>query len=191
MTILSGATMSEVREDPDKYAGYLTTIPSSCRFEFDSAPEPEHLLEMTKAYRMVMGFYPKLIVVDTLGKVWTEAGEETARNKAAAEHCQLMARKTGAHVAALAHATKQFDSGIVPIPLDGVMSGVTKLPEMVMTMWKDTEGNMAFCPAKNRSGPMDPTAMTIRQWATLNTETMTIGSIRPMVFNYDEDPDLL
>lgn len=190
MTILSGASMSEVREDPDKYADYLTMIPRDCRFEFDSAPEPDHILEMVKAYRMVLGFYPKLIVVDTLGKIWTGAGEETASNKEAADHCQLLARKTGAHVAALHHATKGYDAGNVPIPMNGVMSGVTKIPEQVVSMWRDDQSNIAFCPLKNRSGPMDPTAMTIRQWATLDTETMTIGSIKPLVFDYDSDVEL-
>ena len=185
MTILSGASMSEVREDPERYQHYLTLIPRDCRFEFDSAPEPEHLLEMTKAYKMVMGYYPKLIIVDTLGKIWTDAGEETASNKAAAEHCQLMARKTGAHVAALHHATKGYDAGNVPIPMNGVMSGVTKIPEQVVSMWRDDTGNIAFCPLKNRSGPMDPTAMQIRSWARMDTETMTIGSVKPLVFDYD------
>ena len=190
MTILSGSSMSQVRNDPDFFSSYLTAIPRDVRFEFDSAPEPEHLLEMCKAYLLVFGYYPKLIVVDTLNKVWTEAGEETASNKAAAEHCQLMARKTGAHVAALHHATKGYDAGNVPIPMNGVMSGVTKIPEQVVSMWRDDTGNIAFCPLKNRSGPMDPTAMTIRQWATLDTERMTIGPIKPLVFDYDSDPEI-
>jgi hypothetical protein len=190
MCMLSGQPMSVIKDDPEKYQHVLSSIPDDVRFEFDPAPEAGDMTEMCKAYRMVMGFYPHLIIVDTIGKIWSEVGEENARNKDAVEKCQYMARKTGAHVWALHHAQKGYDSGDKPIPLDGVMSGTSKIPEQVMSMWKNEAGDICFCPLKNRSGIMDPTAMVIRSWARMDTEQMQIGSAPKMTWDYGSDPEL-
>lgn len=190
MSILSGQPMSVIKEDPDKYVHVLRAIPDFVRFEFDSGPEAADLLEMTKAYAMVQGSYPHLIIVDTIGKIWSDTGDESGRLKDATDQCQQMARKTGAHVMALSHATKMFDGGNIPIPLDGILGGTSKLPEGVMTMFRNEAGDICFCPVKNRSGPMDATAMHLRSWAKFDPEAMTIGTVAPMEWRYQDDPEL-
>lgn len=190
MAILSGASMDEIKEEPEKYLHFLAGLPPTLRFEFDSGPTAADLVEMCKAYRMVQGFYPHLIIVDTLGKVWSETGDENSRNKDAVDKLQFMARKTGAHVLACHHAVKMFDAGNVPIPLDGLMSGTSKLPEQILSMWRDDQGNVCFCPVKNRSGPADPTAMQMRSWAKMNLASMTIGETPTMEWRYEDDPEL-
>jgi hypothetical protein len=190
MALLAGVSIAEARRDPERYEHHLERIPKDCRFDFESDPTIEEIEETTKAYRMVLGYYPHLIIVDTLGRVSTGVDEETARNKEAVRLLQMMARKTGAHVLVLHHATKMFDDGATPIPLSGLMSGVTKDQEQVLCMWKGGGKTVAFCPTKNRSGKSDPTAMQLRSWCELDVDYMRISSIKPVTPNYDEDIEL-
>ena len=191
MALLAGVNLAEVRADTEKYLPVLSSIPKTVGFEFESEPDIDDLDEMTKAYRMVHGFFPDLIVVDTIGKIWSDVGDEVARNKEAVKYCQDLARITGAHVMGLHHAVKSMDSGDKPVSLDMVMSGVTKIPEQILSMWRSGGTSMAFSPIKNRSGPSDATAMNLRAFADMSIERMTIKPIRPVSHDFDSDPELM
>ncbi len=190
MAYYSGQTIGVVREDPDKYHHHLNQIPRHCAFEFDSEPEAEDIMEMAKAYKLVFGFYPWRITVDTIGKVWSEVGDEVARNKEAVKQMQDLARLTGAHVQALHHAQLGYDSGDKPIPLNGIMGGTTKIPEMIATAWNTGPDTMAFCPVKNRNGPSDATAMNMRAFFNFSIKHMRITPIKPITIDYSRDPEL-
>lgn len=190
MALLGGVSIDQVKDHPDKYTHHLREIPKVIGFEFDSEPEADEILDMAKAYKLVQGFYPELIVVDTIGKIWSQLEGEDHRNKEAVKQCQDIARITGAHVWALHHATKSYDSGNVPIPLSGLMSGVSKIPEQCLSMWNDGGSNVCFSPVKNRSGPSDATAMNLRSWCKMSIERMLIEPIKPTVFDYDSDVEL-
>ncbi len=190
MAFFSGQTIGTVREDPDKYQGLLSRIPRHCAFEFESEPEADEILEMCKAYRLVFGGFPHLVIVDTIGKIWSEVGDEPQRNKEAVKQCQDLARITGAHVWALHHAVKSYDSGDKPIGLEGVMSGVTKVPEQVLSMWRTGANTICLSPIKNRSGPSDATAMNLRAFAHLDIERMAMTEIKPVQIDYTRDPEM-
>lgn len=191
MCLLAGADMEQVKTDPDKYLHHLDAIPRNVQFEFESTPKVEYMIDSAKAYRMVHGHYPHLIVVDTIGKVWSDAGDETIRNKEAVENCQELARMTGAHVMGLAHATKGYDSGDRPIPLEGVMSGTTKIPEQVWSMWRDGD-RTGFAVTKNRSGPADATATRVRAYLDIDFSRMSIVEVpkSQIVWDYAADVEL-
>lgn len=191
MCLLAGVTMNEVKDDPDRYLPVLAQIPRDVRFEFDSAPTASNLKEMCDAYRMVFGYFPHLVVVDTIGKIWSDVGDENARNKEAVDNCQGLARYTGAHVMAAHHATKGYDSGDKPIPLDGLMSGTSKVPEQILTMWRSGADTIALSPVKNRSGPSDPTAMHMRAFLQIDFTRVAINeAYNQMVWDYSLDPEL-
>jgi hypothetical protein len=191
MCLLAGADMEQVKTDPEKYLHHLDAIPKHIQFEFESTPKVEYLIDASKAYRMIHGHYPHLIVVDTIGKVWSDSGDETIRNKEAVESCQELARMTGAHVIGLHHASKGYDSGDRPIPLEGLMSGTSKVPEQVVSMWRDAE-RTCFAVTKNRSGPADATAARVRAWVDIDFGRMAITEApkNQIVWNYADDPEL-
>jgi hypothetical protein len=176
-------------EDGKLYA--LARVNSSVRFAFDSSPTAADMASMCEAYAIVWGEFPHLIIVDTLSKVWGDAGDEVARNKDGVDRCQELARETGAHVMCLHHASKGYDSGDRPIPLDGLMSGVSKQPEQVVTMWRDEDDRMTLAVVKNRSGLADPTATRVRSHAKMNFETMQIEDVQAARIDWTADTQLV
>lgn len=193
MCLLAGVDMAAVKENPDKYLHHLDAIPRNVQFEFESTPKVEYMIDSAKAYRMVHGHYPHLIVVDTIGKVWSDAGDETIRNKEAVENCQELARMTGAHVCGLHHASKGYDSGDKPIPLDGLMSGTSKIAEQVLSMWRDgTSDRTTVAVLKNRSGPADATGARVRGWVDVDFSRMEIVDTpkKQVAWDYSSDPEL-
>jgi len=172
--------------DPHGQETALSCIPLNVQFSFESSPTAHDIAQECEAYALVWGQYPELIVIDTLAKVWSE-GDETARNKDGVDKCQEIARETGAHVMLLHHAQKAFDSGDKPIPLDGLMSGVSKTPEQVVSMWRDDEDRLTLAVIKNRSGRADPTAQRVRSHAVLNFEQMRVEEIQVQTFDWADD----
>lgn len=168
----------------------LSHIPLDCRFSFDSSPTIKDVVSECEAYAVVFGQFPHLIVMDTLSKVWTESSEEHARNKEAVELCQSLARETDAHVMALHHLTKGHDSGNQPAGLDALMSGVSKIPEQVMTMWRDQSDRLTLSPVKNRSGPADATGR-LRGFAQLDFARMDVSDVIVQTLDWQSDHELV
>lgn len=177
--------------DTDEKLAALAGIESSLRFDFESSPTANDIYAMCEAYALVWGTFPHLVIVDTLAKVWGDGGDEVARNKEGVDRCQEIARETGAHVMVLHHASKGFDSGDRPIPLDGLMSGVSKQPEQVVTMWRDEDNRLTLAVVKNRSGAADPTAQRVRSHARLNFEYMRIEDIVAVQIDWTADAELV
>ncbi len=186
-------TMEEVsqarRNDVPWIMEQLALFPDNVTFEFDSNPTAEDLKEMVEAYRLVHGYYPWLLIMDTVGRVWSDStDDESIMAREAVTRLQEIARHTGAHVMALHHATKMFDDGNTPIPLSGVLHGVSKIPEQICTMFGDENGNMAYCPVKNRSGKMDGSAMHLRAWVKFDLGRLQILELPgPIVVDIGRD----
>jgi hypothetical protein len=62
------------------------------------------------------------------------------------------------HIAMLGHVEGKYESGTVPIPKDGVLNKLFKLPEVGLTLYKHGEDRLGVNVVKNRGGPMDPAA---------------------------------
>jgi hypothetical protein len=169
----------------------LARIPGNVRFSFDSSPTIKDLVAECEAYAVVYGEFPWLIVIDTLGKIWTESSEEHTRNKEAMELAQELSRETNSHVMVLHHLTKGHDQGNQPAGLDALMSGVSKIPEQVVTMWRDGEDRLAVAPVKNRSGPADASATRIRAYLQLNFDQMSVDDVIVQQFDWSNDHELV
>jgi predicted ATP-dependent serine protease len=174
----------------DGFIEALALIPENVRFSFESSPSIKDCVAECEAYAVVFGEFPQLIVVDTLGKIWTESSDEHVRNKEATESCQDLARETDAHVMALHHLTKGHDKGDAPAGLDALMSGVSKIPEQVVTMWRDGADRLCLASVKNRSGPADATATRVRAYLQLNFDRMSVDDVIVQQFDFTRDYEL-
>lgn len=168
----------------------LGQVPLDCRFEFDSSPTPHDLGEMAEAFGLLHGEHPHLIIVDTLGKVWTDVGDEVARNKESIDRCQQLARDTGAHVMVLHHLTKGFDRGDTVPSLDGVMGGVTKIPEQVVGLWRQADNCLGVNVLKNRSGKADPTGQHVKSYMNVDYDAMRLTALVPQTLDLSGDHEL-
>lgn len=133
------------------------------RFDFAGRIEVDALEEELKAYTLTYGEWPHVIVIDNLSNLNMEgAGEGYQQLEAACDYLHELARETGAAVVALHHVTGTFDDGITPVPLSGLRGKVSKVPELVLTLYRDSNlgtegvGTMYVCVVKNRTGKADP-----------------------------------
>lgn len=133
------------------------------RWCFDTNPDCDTVEEELRAYATVYGCYPSLIVMDNITNLWTESGEGQAGTEAACDYLHALARKTGAAVVGLHHVTGEFDDGTRPVPLSGLKGKVSKVPECVLTLFRDpaVPNAMGIAVVKNRTGRADPSAAMI------------------------------
>jgi hypothetical protein len=176
--------------DDNELPSHLARMNSHVWFCFDSSPTAADLAQECEAHAMVLGYWPELIVVDTLAKVWGEGEDETSRAKHGIERCQELARETGAHVMVLHHLQKAYDVGDRAPSLDGVLSGVTKIPESVLGIWRNTPTQLGFNVLKNRSGRADASGNTVRAYANVDFENFTLTEVASQQYSWENDIDL-
>lgn len=134
---------------------------NNVRFDFSGRIEVEALEEELEAYAVTYGEWPHSIWIDNISNLDME-GEATQALEAACDYLHELSRVTGAAVSALHHVTGPFDDGITPVPLSGLRGKISKVPEMVLTLYRDAavgiegRGTMYVCPVKNRTGKADP-----------------------------------
>jgi replicative DNA helicase len=133
------------------------------RFDFDSSPSFEDIDNQLLSFASVYGEYPQLIVVDNLSNVYHGESEGFQALERTCDYLHDMARETGAAIVALHHVTGEYEDGSKPVPLSGLRGKVSKVPEVVVTLYRGGEGAdrdsvMNCCPVKNRGGKADPNA---------------------------------
>jgi replicative DNA helicase len=126
------------------------------QWSFDSYTTAD-ILDDVKAYAVVHGDWPRLLVVDNLMNIARGGDDDLSSQTKAMDELHGLAALTGACVLVLHHATGQYDDGDKPIPLSGLANKLSKLPAQVLTMHR--KGDDVFvCPVKNRQGIADPSA---------------------------------
>jgi hypothetical protein len=126
------------------------------QFSFDSYSTAD-VLDDVKAYAVVHGAWPELIVVDNLMNLSRGGDDDLSSMTKAMDELHALASMTGACVLVLHHATGAYDDGDKPIPLSGLANKVSKLPAQVLTMHRKGD-DVYVCPVKNRQGVADPSA---------------------------------
>jgi hypothetical protein len=124
------------------------------QFSFDSYSTAD-ILDDVKAYGVVHGAHPELIIVDNLRNVARSGTDELSSQQKAMDELHALAGMTGAAVLVLHHATGQYDDGDKPIPLSGIENKLSKLPAQILTLHRNGT-DMFLCPVKSRLGPADP-----------------------------------
>lgn len=148
--------------------------------DYDSSPTPHDIEEILMAYYELCNEFPKLVVVDNITNVVTDAsdsGDPFSGLEALMDYLHDMARTTSACVIGLHHVKGEHSSGTKPIPIDGVKGQIHRVPEMVLTMFKKPleNGRWVLCvsPVKNRGGKADPTGETYAELEFIG-ETMSV-----------------
>jgi KaiC/GvpD/RAD55 family RecA-like ATPase len=133
------------------------------RMDFDANPSLTYLEGNLKAFEMVYGEFPALIVIDNVSNVDNESGEGGTQSlEYSFDFLHQMARDTGAAVVLLHHVTGDYDDGTKPVPLSGLRGKVSKVPECILTLHRtggDSESGLrrlGISPVKNRTGKSDP-----------------------------------
>lgn len=142
------------------------------RWNFESSPTDEYMLNQIEGYASVMGAYPDVICLDNLKNLSIDGVD--GEFQALEEGCAFLhdlARDTNAAIIVLHHVTGENEDGQKPIPLSGLRGKVSKTPEVVFTLHR-REGSMFISPVKNRNGIADASG----QWLLplqVNLSTMS------------------
>lgn len=133
------------------------------RWSFDTNPDYQTIEEELLAYCVTYGCWPSLIVLDNITNAETESGEGQAALESVCDYLHALARTTGACVVGLHHVTGYFDDGTSPVPLSGLKGKVSKIPEQVLTLFRNPQqpGSMGVCVVKNRGGKADPSGGSV------------------------------
>lgn len=175
--ILTGDNVRDVKrkllaDEFDEYMGYLNKR-WWIRFDYDARPTLKDIESRLRAYFEVFGMFPHLIVVDNITNV---AGDNPAGDaesftfglEAMCEYMSDMARYTGAHVLSLHHVTGEHSDGLNPIPLSGVKGKIGRVPNVILTLFKEIDGMdgriIHASPVKNREGFEDSSGQTFSSY---------------------------
>lgn len=169
--ILSGVSVATAAHQvlnadiPQETLDSLTGIP--LRIDYEASPTPNDMEDLLEAYCELYGEYPAIVVVDNITNVrsaMSEDGDPFSGLEGLMDYLHGMARGTGACVIGLHHVTGDYNNGDKPIPLNGVKGQITRVPEMVLTMFRgpldDESTIIRVSPVKNRGGKQDPTGNT-------------------------------
>lgn len=166
VSILSGWSLERstraVRsmEIPEDVARELDALP--IRFNYKASPSLDVIEDSLAAYDALYEDYPALIVVDNITNVRTDSGEADdpfSGLEALMDYLHEMARETGSCVIGLHHVLGEYNNGNKPIPLGGIKGQIGRVPEMVLTLHRVSDGfgpdTLNVSTVKNRGGKSD------------------------------------
>lgn len=165
VSILSGwplerSTKAVRNADLGEVADELDGLP--IRFNYKASPSLDVIEESLEAWNALYEDYPALVVVDNITNVRTDAGDDDpfAGLEALMDYLHEMARETGSCVVGLHHVTGPHNDGDKPIPLSGIKGQIGRVPEMILTLHRVSEGfgsdTLNVSTVKNRGGKSDP-----------------------------------
>jgi hypothetical protein len=165
VSILSGWSLARssaavMNEDLGEIADELDPIP--IRFNYKASPSLDVLEESLQAYGALYEDYPALTVVDNITNVRTDSsdGDDPFSGlESLMDYLHEMGRETGSCVIGLHHVTGQYNDGDKPIPLGGIKGQIGRVPEMVQTLHRVSDGfgpdSLNVSTVKNRGGKSD------------------------------------
>lgn len=113
---------------------YLQSYP--LRMDYDASPTLEHISNEVEAYYEVYGHYPDLVVIDNLGDV-RRGAEDSLEDLM--DYLRDLARKTDSCVLCLHHVNKEYNTGLEPIPMNGIKDQPHRVPSMVLTLFTEPD----------------------------------------------------
>ncbi|AHG23853.1 DnaB-like replicative helicase [Mycobacterium phage EagleEye] len=168
VSIISGCSLEQstrtVRNEDlgDDIAQKLDELP--IRFNFKAAPTLDVIENAMEAYSALYEDFPALVVVDNITNVQSDSGDGDdpfSGLESLMDYLHEMARATGSCVIGLHHVTGKHNNGDSPIPLDGIKGQIGRVPEMVQTLHRVSDGfgpdTLNVSTVKNRGGKSDAT----------------------------------
>lgn len=176
---LERSARSVLNEDLTEVEGDLEPIP--IRFNYKASPSLDVIEESLQAYDALYEDFPALIVVDNITNVRTDSSngdDPFAGLESLADYLHEMARETGACVIGLHHVTGPYNDGDKPIPLSGIKGQIGRVPEMVITLHRVSDGfgsdSLRVSTVKNRGGKSDASGQDYAE-LEFTGETMQIN----------------
>lgn len=134
------------------------------RFNYETSPSLDNIEQTMQAYEEVYGDFPSLVIVDNVTNVRSggEGDDDPfAGLESLMDYLHGMARQTGACVVGLHHVTSGYNDSDKAIPLSGVKGQITRVPEMVLTLNRESSDGFGadtlhVSTVKNRGGRADP-----------------------------------
>lgn len=125
-------------------------------WEFSPSPSLDLIDQTVQAYGY-LGRYPDLVIVDNLVDVDHDSAESEWK---AFENTLLflkeLSRERNMCIVVLAHLTGEYEDGVTIPPLSGLRGKVSKIPEMILTLYREEDPlggeNMGVAIVKNRDG---------------------------------------
>lgn len=148
---LSGETKDTVKADLDYWSGWLAGVGYPLRWSSADITE-RHLMDLAEAERQYWGEYPGMIVADVAFDLLEgEEGPGTARQVFRRLHS--VAARTGAVVLALHHVKGgEAADGNTWVGMSDALYRVERIPEIILTAWRNNQDQISLHLAKNRSG---------------------------------------
>jgi replicative DNA helicase len=143
------------------------------RMDYTPFPTDDDVRDQILAYYEVYGTFPDVIVMDNLSNLRLDNGakDEVAALQENCEFLHLIAKETGAAVITLHHVVGAYEDGDKPTPLGGLKDKVSKTPESVFTLFRDSQ-HLYVSAVKNRDGGSDPSG---RSYVALNADLSTMS----------------
>lgn len=166
LAILGGMNMRDAEElvlseDMPRIEQTIGNVP--VRFSYDPSPTLDTIERDLAAYNELYGDYPELVVVDNALDVVLDGEDDNQSQSLDSLMAWLhdMARETEACVIVLHHVTGPYNDANQPIPLSGVKGQIGRVPELILTLHKDTGGfaqedDLKVSTVKNRGQRADP-----------------------------------
>ncbi len=151
---VTGHALSAIEHDLEYFAEDVRENMGHVRWCFDGGPTVDDVADEVECYGAVFGAYPELIVIDNLTSLDMEGGATYSTVQDTIARLNSCARKTGAHVAILHHATGEYEDGTKPIPLSGVEYKAGKRVAMVLTLTRMGQ-SLRVHVVKNRASKSD------------------------------------
>ncbi|RLV10215.1 hypothetical protein CTZ27_03040 [Streptomyces griseocarneus] len=154
------------------------------RFNYSARPTPEEIELHLMAYEEVFGTDVHLAVIDNISNLDTGGSNNTSEyTQALEELCDYlneMAREVGAHVTTTHHVIGEYSDGTKPIPQSGVKGKVSRVPSLILTIHKASEGLytkvLNVSDVKNRDGFADASGETYAP-LQFNTTNMQLSDV--------------
>lgn len=168
VSIIGDIPVDDVADQLDKgnyYESLLRQV-NNLRWNFHSDPTLEDLDEATKAYAHLHGEWPEIQVIDNLMNVVpdeAEGGQHVSRQNVLL-YLKAMAQETGACTVVLQHLVGEYESGDRPAPLSALMDKTGKLPEVVLSLFRDDSlgrERLGVAILKNRGGAANAAAKRV------------------------------
>lgn len=144
------------------------------RWSFDASMDIKGIVEEVRAFDVLFGSPPELIVVDNLSNMYSDEPNPYLAHRHNVEALNILARETGACVLVLHHLVGEYEAGDTPPPQSALEGKVAKLPGLVLTLFRGKYNDMGVCIVKNRFGPADPGGR-LRCYLGADMERVRIG----------------
>jgi hypothetical protein len=154
--------------DADKWYALIDSHTKDIRFTWDGALSLDDIDDELKAYAVVYGRWPALVVVDNLKNVWDDSGNGDAdhiRFDRTVAYLKEVAQEIGSAFLILHHVTGTFEDGYTPIPLTGILGKCAKDVRLALTLHRAPVGmdEIRICVVKNNGNKADPGGHLIAQ----------------------------